>query len=78
MMLLFNISKKTCYGKQAALHVLANIAGETRPEDKMNLSASAEENLRRLIYEVASRSSKLTPSVSLVVFVFYLFLSLIW
>ncbi|KAJ4726360.1 ARM repeat superfamily protein [Melia azedarach] len=50
-------------GKQlAALHVLANIAGETRPEDKMNLSASAEENLRRLIYEVASRSSKLTPS----------------
>ncbi|KAJ0046865.1 hypothetical protein Pint_04628 [Pistacia integerrima] len=48
--------------KQAALHALANIAGESRPEHNMILNSNAEESLRRLIYEVASRSSKLTPS----------------
>ncbi|KAH9763939.1 ARM repeat superfamily protein [Citrus sinensis] len=51
------------HGKQlAALHGLANIAGKTRSEDKIILNADAEESLRHLIYEVASRSSKLTPS----------------
>ncbi|XVF78573.1 hypothetical protein PTKIN_Ptkin14bG0145100 [Pterospermum kingtungense] len=50
-------------GKQlAALHALANVAGENRPEDCVILNGDAEENLRRLIYEVASESSKLTPS----------------
>ncbi|KAJ0101683.1 hypothetical protein Patl1_04728 [Pistacia atlantica] len=48
--------------KQAALHALANIAGESRPEHNTILNSNAEESLRRLIYEVASRSSKLTPS----------------
>ncbi|XP_031266569.1 uncharacterized protein LOC116124959 [Pistacia vera] len=46
----------------AALHALANIAGESRPEHNTILNSNAEESLRRLIYEVASRSSKLTPS----------------
>ncbi|KAL3849168.1 hypothetical protein ACJIZ3_011050 [Penstemon smallii] len=51
------------HGKQlAALHSLGNIAGETRPEKSMLLNNNAEENLRRLIYEKASRTSKLTPS----------------
>ncbi|KAK1584700.1 hypothetical protein Q3G72_035400 [Acer saccharum] len=50
-------------GKQlAALHALANIAGEARPENTRILNSIAEESLRRLIYEVASRSTKLTPS----------------
>lgn len=48
--------------KLAALHALANIAGETRAENYVTLNADVEENLRRLIYEVASRSPKLTPS----------------
>ncbi|KAL3503186.1 hypothetical protein ACH5RR_037635 [Cinchona calisaya] len=46
----------------AALHALANIAGETRPQNDMILTGDAEETLRRLIYEMASRTSKLTPS----------------
>ncbi|KAE9592896.1 hypothetical protein Lal_00029046 [Lupinus albus] len=51
------------HGKQlAALHGLANISGETRSENNIILTAEAEENLRRLIYEAASRSTKLTPS----------------
>ncbi|GLU18126.1 hypothetical protein SLE2022_344430 [Rubroshorea leprosula] len=51
------------HGKQlAALHALGNIVGESRPENSKILNADAEENLRRLIYEVGSDSSKLTPS----------------
>ncbi|XP_021821703.1 uncharacterized protein LOC110763262 [Prunus avium] len=50
-------------GKQlAALHALGNISGETRSENSMILTSDAEESLRRLIYETASKSSKLTPS----------------
>ncbi|XVE80087.1 hypothetical protein DITRI_Ditri14bG0111400 [Diplodiscus trichospermus] len=50
-------------GKQlAALHALGNVAGENRPEDSVILNGDAEESLRLLIYEVASESSKLTPS----------------
>lgn len=49
---------------QAALHALGNISGETRSENSMILTSDAEESLRRLIYETASKSSKLTPSVS--------------
>lgn len=51
-------------GKQAALHALGNISGETRNEGSILLNDAAEECLRRLIYEVAARTSKLTPSVS--------------
>ncbi|KAJ1442409.1 Armadillo-type fold [Sesbania bispinosa] len=47
---------------EAALHALGNISGETRSENNVILNAEAEENLRRLVYEKASRSSKLTPS----------------
>ncbi|KAI3466091.1 hypothetical protein Pfo_022754 [Paulownia fortunei] len=51
------------HGKQlAALHSLGNIAGETRVENTMVLNSTAEENLRRLIYDKASKTSKLTPS----------------
>ncbi|KAM1583086.1 hypothetical protein ACFX10_030735 [Malus domestica] len=51
------------HGKQlAALHALGNISGETRPANSMILTSDAEESLRRLIYETASKSSKLTPS----------------
>ncbi|XP_073141255.1 uncharacterized protein [Henckelia pumila] len=51
------------HGKQlAALHALGNIAGETRVENNVVLSNTAEENLKRLIYEKASNTSKLTPS----------------
>lgn len=50
-------------GKQlAALHALANISGETRSENSIILTSDAEESLRRLIYETAAKSSKLTPS----------------
>ncbi|KAH0986614.1 hypothetical protein GBA52_013791 [Prunus armeniaca] len=50
-------------GKQlAALHALGDISGETRSENSMILTSDAEESLRRLIYETASKSSKLTPS----------------
>ncbi|KAK6132791.1 hypothetical protein DH2020_033469 [Rehmannia glutinosa] len=44
------------------LALLGNIAGETRIENTMVLSSSAEENLRSLTYDKASRTSKLTPS----------------
>lgn len=51
------------HGRQlAALHALGNISGETRSENDVILDAEAEENLLRLLYETASRSSKLTPS----------------
>ncbi|XP_016433799.1 uncharacterized protein LOC107760286 isoform X1 [Nicotiana tabacum] len=51
------------HGKQlAALHALANIVGETRAENDVLLDGVAEESLRRLIYETASKTSKLTPS----------------
>ncbi|XP_027355201.1 uncharacterized protein LOC113865051 [Abrus precatorius] len=51
------------HGRQlAALHALGNISGEARSENNMILNAEAEENLRRLIYETASKSTKLTPS----------------
>lgn len=46
----------------AALHALANIVGETRAENYVLLDDDAEQNLRRLIYETASKTSKLTPS----------------
>ncbi|XP_038688509.1 uncharacterized protein LOC119987665 [Tripterygium wilfordii] len=50
-------------GKQlAALHALGNISGETRPTNIRVLNGDAEECLRLLIYETASKSSKLTPS----------------
>ncbi|KAF3442474.1 hypothetical protein FNV43_RR16390 [Rhamnella rubrinervis] len=50
-------------GKQlAALHALGNISGETRSENNMILNSNSEESLRQLIYETASRTSKLTPS----------------
>ncbi|KAK7257191.1 hypothetical protein RIF29_30981 [Crotalaria pallida] len=51
------------HGRQlAAIHALGNISGETRYGNNIILTAEAEENLRRLIYEAASRSTKLTPS----------------
>ncbi|XP_021667274.2 uncharacterized protein LOC110655320 [Hevea brasiliensis] len=46
----------------AALHSLGNISGESRLESDIILNSDAEENLRRLIYETASKTSKLTPS----------------
>lgn len=46
----------------AALHALANIVGETRAENDVLLDSVAEESLRRLIYETASKTSKLTTS----------------
>jgi 26S proteasome non-ATPase regulatory subunit 5 len=46
----------------AALHALANISGETRNGNNILLAHGAEESLRFLIYETASRSPKLTPS----------------
>jgi len=50
-------------GKQlAALHALGNVTGETRSESNRMLNIDAEERLRLLIYEAASKSSKLTPS----------------
>ncbi|KAK3035007.1 hypothetical protein RJ639_033385 [Escallonia herrerae] len=50
-------------GKQlAALHALGNICGETRFDNTKMLNSGAEESLRRLIYETASNTSKLTPS----------------
>lgn len=48
--------------KLAALHALGNICGETRYEDSILLNNAAEESLQRLIYEAATRTSKLTPS----------------
>ncbi|MED6108344.1 hypothetical protein PIB30_022933 [Stylosanthes scabra] len=50
------------HGRQlAALHALGNISGEARTENII-LNTEAEENLRRMVYETASKSSKLTPS----------------
>ncbi|KAK4576873.1 hypothetical protein RGQ29_027423 [Quercus rubra] len=55
------------HGKQlSALHALGNIAGDSRPENKILLNGDAEESLRRLMYITASKSSKLTPSGLLV------------
>ncbi|KAL6553464.1 hypothetical protein OROGR_007306 [Orobanche gracilis] len=51
------------HGKQmAALHSLGNIAGETRMGNTVMLNSIAEENLRSLIYDKASKTAKLTPS----------------
>ncbi|XP_021719279.1 uncharacterized protein LOC110686963 [Chenopodium quinoa] len=50
-------------GKQlAALHAFGDIVGASRSEDRILLKGEAEEILRRLIYEIASKTSKLTPS----------------
>ncbi|KAL8171899.1 hypothetical protein V2J09_023703 [Rumex salicifolius] len=46
----------------AALHSLGNIVGENRSESSKMLNDSAEELLRRQIYDAASQSSKLVPS----------------
>ncbi|XP_020886884.1 uncharacterized protein LOC9318984 isoform X2 [Arabidopsis lyrata subsp. lyrata] len=54
---------RNAHGKQlAALHALANIAGETRPKSNRIVDGKAEESLRCLIYDVAAQSTKLTPS----------------
>ncbi|KAI5662509.1 hypothetical protein M9H77_21832 [Catharanthus roseus] len=45
----------------AALHALGNISGEPRHANNVFLNNEAEECLRHLIYEAASRTSKLTP-----------------
>ncbi|XP_059662674.1 uncharacterized protein LOC132308573 [Cornus florida] len=51
------------HGRQlAALHALGNICGETRSENNILLNGDTEESLRRLIYETASKTSKLTPA----------------
>ncbi|XP_022139464.1 uncharacterized protein LOC111010386 isoform X2 [Momordica charantia] len=51
------------HGKQlAAMHALGNICGETRSENDIMLNDMAEENLRDLMYQIASRSSKIMPS----------------
>ncbi|XP_048234837.1 uncharacterized protein LOC8289743 isoform X1 [Ricinus communis] len=50
-------------GKQlAALHSLGYISGESRSESNIILNGEAEETLRRLIYDTASKTPKLTPS----------------
>uniref|UniRef100_A0A803LVH2 26S proteasome non-ATPase regulatory subunit 5 n=1 Tax=Chenopodium quinoa TaxID=63459 RepID=A0A803LVH2_CHEQI len=50
-------------GKQlAALHAFGDIVGASRSENRILLKGEAEEILRRLIYEIASKTSKLTPS----------------
>ncbi|EPS65697.1 hypothetical protein M569_09080, partial [Genlisea aurea] len=46
----------------AALHSLANVAGEKRADNARVLNRQAEENFRRLIYDKASTTAKLTPS----------------
>lgn len=48
---------------KAALHALGNLVGENRQDDRKLLDENAEESLRSIIYEIAARSSKLTPSV---------------
>ncbi|XP_051115411.1 uncharacterized protein LOC127240655 [Andrographis paniculata] len=51
------------HGKQlAALHSLGHIAGEMRAENSRVLDSTAEGNLKSLIYDKASKTSKLTPS----------------
>lgn len=50
-------------GKQlAALHALGFIAGADRSDGSVLLNESAEDSLKRLIYEAAASSPKLTPS----------------
>ncbi|KAK8928324.1 hypothetical protein KSP39_PZI017630 [Platanthera zijinensis] len=50
-------------GKQlAALHTLGSIAGADRSNESVLLNKSAEECLKRMIYEAAVSSPKLTPS----------------
>ncbi|KAF9611564.1 hypothetical protein IFM89_033568 [Coptis chinensis] len=50
-------------GRQlAALYALGNILGVNRLTDGIMLTDKAEESLRSLIYEIAAKSSKLTPS----------------
>lgn len=46
------------------MHALGNIFGETRSENDIVLNDNAEENLRDLIYQIASKSPKMMPSVS--------------
>lgn len=54
---------RQAHGKQlAALHAFGNISGESRHENNIILKGEAEESLRRLTYETASKSPKLTPS----------------
>ncbi|KAK3028399.1 hypothetical protein RJ639_039609 [Escallonia herrerae] len=67
--LLYELSVKFAGGsivlsrsQMAALHALGNICGETRSDNTKMLNSGAEESLRRLIYETASKTSKLTPS----------------
>lgn len=60
----YNISLIFQLSIQAAMHALGNIFGETRSENDVLLNDNAEENLRDLIYQTASRSPKMTPSVS--------------
>lgn len=53
---------RQAHGRQlAALHALGNIAGATRSGNQILLDSSAEESLRRLMFENASMSSKRTP-----------------
>ncbi|XP_056683660.1 uncharacterized protein [Spinacia oleracea] len=47
---------------KAALDALGNIVGANRSENSILLKGEAEEILQRLIYEIASKSPKLTPS----------------
>ena len=56
------------------MHALGNIAGDSRPENKILLNGDAEESLRRLMYITASKSSKLTPSVSIFFLIFFSYL----
>ncbi|RZC50897.1 hypothetical protein C5167_019320 [Papaver somniferum] len=46
----------------AALHALGNISGENRSDHSKLLNDTAEECLRRIIYDTAGESPKLTPS----------------
>ncbi|KAL9236436.1 hypothetical protein vseg_011109 [Gypsophila vaccaria] len=51
------------HGKQlAALYSLGNIAGLNRSENNILLGRDAEESFKQLFYEIASMTSKLTPS----------------
>ncbi|OEL17147.1 hypothetical protein BAE44_0021835 [Dichanthelium oligosanthes] len=53
-------------GRQlAALHAFGSICGVDRQEDQMKLDGQAEECLKRLVYNTAANSSKLTPSALL-------------
>ncbi|KAL5715783.1 hypothetical protein ACHQM5_017557 [Ranunculus cassubicifolius] len=51
------------HGKQlASLHALANIVGEYRTDERKMLDNNGEQKLASVIYEIAAKSSKLTPS----------------